>query len=142
MSKTRYVGDRMKFEVKYSQEDDDKLNAYLESILIDSVEAEREMLEKSGDRLKALVEIELNKIRRSVTKRYKDRPAMADDVRKNIRTGKWGHKYVRVSGGKKTGTLWHLVNDGTLHTHGTHFMDKALQNMDKDIDKIWDETLK
>lgn len=132
----------MKFEIKYSEEDGDKLNAFIESLAIEAGETETTMLQKGGDKLKGLVETELNKLRRSVGKRYKGRPAMADDVRRNIRTNKWGQKSVRISGGKKTGTLWHIVNDGTLHTRGTHFMDKALQNMDKDIDKIWDETLK
>lgn len=124
------------------KEDGDNLGAFLSGIEIESVEIEKQMLKKSGEKAKELAVAELNKHRRVVEKRYKGRPAMADDVKVNIRTNKWGEKYVRVGGSKKTGTLWHLVNDGNLHSTPTHFMDNALNRLDGSIDEIWDETMK
>lgn len=124
------------------KEDEDQLDVYLHGIELNSEQIEKEILKESGEWLRAIVVMELNKIRRVTQTRYKGRPAMADDVSLSIKTDKWGRRYARVSGGRKTGTLWHIVNDGTLHSGPTHFIDKALSTMDKDIDKIWDEIMR
>jgi len=123
-------------------ESDDGLQVYLNDIVKDAEKTERQMLEEAGDQLKEYIVANLNKHRRVLAVRYKGRPAMADDVKRTIRTNKWGEKYVSVRGGKMTGTLWHLVNDGTLHTRGTHFMDGALARMDGSIDKLWDKIMR
>lgn len=123
-------------------ESDDGLQVYLNDIVKDAEKTERQMLEEAGDQLKEYIEANLNKHRRVLAVRYKGRPAMADDVKRTIRTNKWGEKYVSVRGGKKTGTLWHLVNDGTLHTKGIHFMDGALARMDGSIDRLWDKIMR
>lgn len=123
-------------------EDDDKLQVYLSEIIQDGERSEKEMLKETGEKLKGFIEQNLNVHRRTLAVRYKGRQAMADDVKLSIRTNPGGVKYARLSGGKMTGTLWHLVNDGTLHTNGTHFMDGALARLDGDIEKVWDKILK
>lgn len=130
----------MGYNVTFKQEDEDKLNVFLDSIKIESAEIERNMLEESGDRLKKIVIAELSKHRRMLSKRY--RVALVDDVTRTIRTNKWGEKYVSVRGGRATGTLWHIVNDGNLHSRALHFMDAALNKLDNTIDSIWDKTMK
>lgn len=130
----------MGFNVTF--EDDQGLQMYLTQIQKEAEMAREEMLRKSGDILREFVVAELNKHRRPLAVRYKGRPAMADDVKRTIKTNKWGEKYVSVRGGKMTGTLWHLVNDGNLHSTPTHFMDNAIAKFDREIDKIWDEVMK
>ena len=125
----------MGFNVTF--EDDDGLQIYLSQIAKDAEKTEREMLEEAGDQLREYVVANLNKHRRSLKKRY--RVAMADDVKRTIRTNKWGRKYVSVRGGKKTGTLWHIVNDGHLHSIGIHFMDGALARLDGTMDELWNK---
>lgn len=131
----------MGFKVNYD-ENKDGLEVFLNGIQLESEKVEREMLRKSGDKVRELIVAELNKHKRVLAVRYKGRPALADDVSRTIRTSKWGDRYVRVGGGRRTGTLWHLVNDGTLHSSATHFMDRALAKLDGDIDKMWDKTMR
>lgn len=132
----------MALKVIYKESDVDSFNIFLRSIEFESEEIEKKMLKEAGEEVKISIVKELNRHRRVLGKRYEGRPAMADDVKVSIRTGKWGDRYVRVMGGKRTGTLWHLVNDGTLHTQGTHFMDRALARLDGDIDEIWDKAMR
>lgn len=127
----------MGFQIDYREHNQDTLEAYLSSIIQDSEKTEKEMLEEAAEQVKQLVVANLNKHRRALAVRYKGRPAMADDVK--IRKTKGSAK---IQGGKMTGTLWHLVNDGTLHTIGTHFMDGALTQLDGNIDKLWDKVMK
>ena len=132
----------MAFNMDYKESQGDTLEVYLSSIEKDSELTEKEMLAQAGERVKELVVSNLNKHRRSLAVRYKGRPAMADDVKIYNRTEKWGEKSVKVMGGKMTGTLWHLVNDGNLHSSPTHFIDNALTKLDGDIDRIWDKVIK
>lgn len=132
----------MGFKVDYREHDEDTLEAFLSSIEKDGGRTEKEMLVEASEKVKEYVVANLNRHRRAIAIRYKGRPAMADDVKTSIRTGAWGHKYARVMGGKMTGTLWHLVNDGHLHAMGTHFMDGALARLDGDIDKLWDKIMR
>lgn len=72
---------------------------------------------------------------------------MADDVQTRTTRDNFGQPIVKVSGGKKTGTLWHIVNDGSYNirvgkrNRATHFMDSALRETDSQIDTIIDEEL-
>ena len=67
---------------------------------------------------------------------------MADDV--VIKTGKdkYGYRYAKVGGGKRTGTLWHIVNDGNYKNNATHFMDNALSEVNGEIELILDQELR
>ena len=71
----------------------------------------------------------------------KKRPHMMDDVEFVIKTSNKGERYVSVRGGKKTGKLWHLVNDGHVAQDGTvvsgvRFVELAVQQSEKEIDDI------
>lgn len=132
----------MGLKVDYTEKDGESFDVFLKEITADSEQAERDMLREAGEQVKEYVVANLNRHRRALTVRYKGRPAMADDVKISIRKDKWGGSYARVMGGKRTGTLWHLVNDGNLHSTPTHFMDEALNKLDSDIDNIWDEVVK
>ncbi|HBT17792.1 MAG TPA: hypothetical protein DEB05_12655 [Firmicutes bacterium] len=129
----------MGFEISYREHNEDTLESYLNGIVKDTEKTEKEMLTEAGNRVKEYIVESLNKHRRALAVRYKGRPAMADDVKVSVRTDKYGEKYARVSGGKKTGTLWHLVNDGNLYSQPTHFMDEAMNKLDDNIDDIWEE---
>lgn len=67
---------------------------------------------------------------------------MSDDV--VIKTGKdkYGYRYAKVSGGKQTGTLWHIVNDGTYKNRATHFMDNAINETKDEIEITIDDELR
>ncbi len=67
---------------------------------------------------------------------------MCSDV--TIRTGKdkYGYPYAKVGGGKKTGTKWHLVNDGTYRSKATHFMDNAIKDSETEVARMIDTELK
>jgi len=125
----------------YQEKSPDTFEVFLKGIITDSEEAERKMLKKAGELVKKYVVENLNKHRRNIAKRYKGRPAMADDVRISTRKDKFGDLAVKVHGGPRTGSLWHLVNDGTLHARPTHFMDDALKKLDEDIDDIWGQVM-
>ena len=76
----------------------------------------------------------------------KNMPHMKDDVEYKIKTSSKGERYVSVGGGKKTGKLWHLVNDGHVAEDGTvvvgkHFIEAAMAQSDKEIDSIIDSFL-
>lgn len=131
----------MSFKMIYQEKSPDTFEVFLRGIVVDSEEAERKMLKKAGEQVKKYVVANLNKHRRTIAKRYKGRPAMADDVRISTRKDRFGDLAVKVHGGPRTGTLWHLVNDGTLHARPTHFMDDALKSLDEDIDDIWDQVM-
>lgn len=67
---------------------------------------------------------------------------MSDDV--VIKTGKdkYGYHYAKVGGGKHTGTIWHIVNDGTYKNKATHFMDNAIKESENEIASIIDQELR
>lgn len=127
----------MGFKVDYREHNEDALETYLSSIVSDAEKTEKEMLQEASVKVKELVVASLNKHKRTLAARYKGRPAMADDVKINKSKG-----IAKIQGGKMTGTLWHLVNDGNLHSTPTHFMDEALSRLDGSIDKVWDEVVK
>lgn len=121
------------------KDDIDELDIYLSGITDDSEELGLKILKSASEKVKDTIVANLNKHRRVLATRYKGRPAMADDVKVSVRTDKYGEKYAKVMGGSKTGTLWHIVNDGNLHSRATHFMDSAMKELDGDIDDIWKE---
>lgn len=67
---------------------------------------------------------------------------MADDV--VIKRGKdrYGYRYAKVGGGKQTGTLWHIVNDGTYKNTATHFMDQVIQDTSSEVEGVIDQELR
>ena len=80
---------------------------------------------------------------RSAKVKKKRIPHMKDDVEYELKTSRTGERYVSIRGGKKTGKLWHLVNDGHVAEDGTvvsgnHFIDKAVSQSEKEIESIVD----
>ena len=132
----------MGFRIEHNKSEESSLNIYIEDIAKDTEKSEKEASKQAGEELKAKVETNLQRHKRSVKKRYKDRPAFCDDVKLSIRKNKKRKMTATVLGGRAIGTLWHIVNDGTLHTRGIHFLDKALAEMDKEADSILDKVLK
>lgn len=118
-----------------TSKDIDTLDVFLTGINNDTEELGIRMLKLAGEKAKELVVANLEKHRRVLAVRH--RPALADDVKLSIKTDKFGEKYAKVMGGKKTGTLWHIVNDGNLHSKPTHFLDDALKSLDGEIDELW-----
>lgn len=135
----------MGFDWRY--EDSDKLEVFLGNLETDCQQAGERIQKKSGEIIKAKMVSQLNRIRTSYTapSRSNKNPSpykhMADDV--TIRTVKdgWGDTVVKVSGGKKTGTLWHIVNDGTYRSRATHFMDKGMAEAEPEVLAIIDAEL-
>lgn len=131
--------DLMGFKVKYNEESpQDGLEVMLKDIQVSAEVTEREMLKLAGNRAKEEVEKQLNHIKRADANRY-GRPALADDVKLSIRKNNWGELTAQIKGGKKTGTLWHLVNEGNLYSRPTFFLDAAIRNLDNAIDGIWEK---
>lgn len=117
------------------KENGDTIEMFLKGIQTDSEELGLNLLKLAGEKAKQLVIANLNKHRRALAVRH--RPALADDVKLSIRKDKFGERYAQVSGGKRTGTLWHIVNDGNLYSRPTHFLDNAMQKLDEAIDEAW-----
>jgi len=79
-------------------------------------------------------------------KRYghQERPHMADDVVVSNKQHLDGETTRTVGGGKKTGTLWHLVEYGTIRNHykAKHFMENSVSETETATDKIFDEEIR
>lgn len=72
---------------------------------------------------------------------------MKEDIK--VKTGsKNGVAHVIINGGKKTGYKWHLVNDGTRdsdgqrRTQGIHFIEKALNKSEAQVESLIDELIR
>lgn len=115
---------------------DDSVN--LQTIINASDEAGDKIMKKCATVIKCRVVSNLNKLRTSqITHTH-----MADDVVIKIGKDKYGYRYAKVCGGPKTGTLWHIVNDGTYKNKATHFMDDAISATEKEIEEIIDQELR
>lgn len=135
----------MSFDFKYEKNTDgDNMEVFLQQIVKDAQLTEKEILREAGKKAEEEVVRNLSRIKRGLYDsrgRRVDRdgrPALADDVKLSVRKNKWGELTAQIKGGKNTGTLWHIVNDGNLYSTPTFFLDGALNNLDKAIDNIWD----
>lgn len=127
----------MPYQIKF--EDSDKMGAFLGQITTACEKTEKIILKESGQAIKRHVVDNLSAIR---SKDNEDGHIhMADDVVVSTRKDEFGYNVVRVHGGKNTGTLWHLVNDGTYKTQATHFMDNAMESAEAEIEAIIDREL-
>lgn len=128
----------MGFSMKYH--DAETVSVYLKDIENVVRDSGVSLLSEAGDIVKRNMQLHLNHIRTDNSDiNYKH---MADDVIKRTITDKYGDKIVRVRGGQATGTLWHIVNDGTYRTRATHFMDYAMDYADVEIERLIDQELK
>lgn len=111
------------------------LEVYLTEIEKDGETTQNEMLKRAGERTRELVIASL--IRHKRVLKTRTNVSLSDDVKLSIRTNKDGDKVAKIHGGKSTGTLWHIVNDGAYRTKALHFMDSVVAELDKEIDKMW-----
>lgn len=93
-------------------------------------------LKESANIVKKEAQNKLESIKTNLTKVH-----MYQDVHATTTTDKYGKKVAKVGGGKATGTLWHLVNDGTYKSKPTHFMDNTLSATESEIEKLLDKEM-
>ena len=135
----------MSISMRY--EDTDKLEVFLGKLETDCKAAGEEISRKSAEVIKARMVDQLSKLKTNTNTRSRSRKDslnykhMADDVQIRTVKDEFGGSVVKVQGGKKTGTLWHLVNDGTYRSNATHFMDKGIHEAEAEVEKIIDEGL-
>lgn len=115
---------------------EDSIN--LQTLINASDEAGERIMKQCASVLKVRVVGKLNSIRTQQT----DHAHMADDVVIKIGKDKYGYRYAKVGGGKQTGTLWHIVNDGTYKNNATHFMDNVISESENEIQAIIDQELR
>ena len=129
------------------QKDADKLEAFLDDISIAAEKAKDKVLRAGGKKAKEAViryAPRDTNVSLSGKRRNEGRVRLADDVSARlVYDSKFGGKRMLVGGGKKTGTIWHLVNDGGYKNRKpTHFVDKAASDLDGVLDQFIDEALK
>lgn len=85
-------------------------------------------IDEYGELAKKTAERELFRLKRQGKLPIKRGEHMHQDVviSKSKKKGR-----VTVGGGKITGTLWHLVDEGTYRMSATHFIDKILNVLDQ-----------
>jgi len=116
------------------------LENFLDDTVLATEAAKNKFLKKAAKDTKSAV---LKHIPRTVGKRLHSREVrLVDDVQARLVKDKiFGGERVRVRGGKHTGTLWHIVNNGTYRSKATHFMDKAIADVEAGLDANLDIAL-
>ena len=138
----------MAFKFKVRDTATDTLEIFLESITTDVETVKKQTLKKSGEAIKKEVIKALPRTSKQFNQRsyggeyhYSEHIHMQDDVKVILdMQGLYGDQ-VRVRGGKHTGTLWHLLNDGTSVAKATHFMDTAQDNAQPKIEQIFENEM-
>lgn len=117
-------------------EDTVDLSSWLKQIELDTGEYGIEVIDELGDITKKEAEKELKAIERK-DKMYDNRTVhMYQDV---VKTKQKKGLVAVVKGGKETGTIWHIVNDGTYRSRPHHFIDRVLNSVEGQIDKVLDK---
>ena len=110
--------------------------AWITGIVGDSEEVCIEVVDALGDLAVKESISELKRIQRKGKLPKARGVHMYQDVRK-VKSVKYG--YVSVGGGKKTATLWHIVNDGTYRSKAHHFMERVINKLDAEAERIFHE---
>ncbi len=63
---------------------------------------------------------------------------MANDIKTSVKDND-GEVVAIVRGGKYTGYKWHLVNNGTVDSKATHFIDNALKASENEFNDLIDK---
>lgn len=121
------------------QDESDKLEVFLGKFEIGCKMAGEAIQREAAKVIKARVVGQLNRIR--IKTNRADYRHMADDVQIRTVKDRFGETTTRVQGGAKTGTKWHLVNDGTYRSKATHFMDRALKEAETELQSVIDKEL-
>ena len=132
----------MGFKIDYKDKNSDNLALFLADIQNGCEKTETKVLEIMKVKAKKIVIAELRKIKRHSQISPKRLKHMCEDVKSSIKKDSFGYKGLKVNGGKKTGTLWHIVNNGTYRTQGTHFMDRAMESINIETENVVDSVMK
>lgn len=116
-----------------------KLEEWLKSLGEDAKEAVEEVAEEVTEAATPAIIAELQAVHDSGYNIgglvEKHPPLFSDVVKKNLKKkGYW-----QIKGGKATGKLWHIVNDGTYRTRPRRFMLPAMDAADGAIDSAWEK---
>lgn len=102
-------------------------------------------IQKIAKIVKRNVEVSLQKIGESEAKSNYDGSTpyihMKNDVKTSVKDDKEGTVYAIIRGGKYTAYKWHLVNNGTVNTKATHFIDNALKQSETEANALVDEMI-
>ena len=117
-----------------------KLENYLGGTVLEVEAAKDRFLTDAKDKSKKAV---LHHIpHTSGKRRHAHRKPMHKDVQAQLVPDKiYGGKRVRVRGGRATGSIWHILNNGRHGAVGTHFMDKAISDIEAGLDPLLDAAL-
>lgn len=136
--------------IRLSYKDSNEITGIVDDILEDLELTKEEVLKLMSPRLKRIAIEETRKIKRikNIQQHTKNKKGerrrtkhLYQDIVVTIKKDEFGEKVLRVGGGWSTGTLWHLVNDGTYRTQPTHFMDKIIKKAEKEFDEILGQAL-
>jgi HK97 gp10 family phage protein len=67
---------------------------------------------------------------------------MKDDIKVSVKDDQEGSVFAIIRGGKYTGYKWHLVNNGTVKSRATHFIDIAMNKSENEVNQIIDEMIR
>lgn len=136
--------------IKLSYQDSNEITGVVDDILKDLKITKEQALKLMRPRIKRIAVDELRKIRRikNIQKhRYRENGErrrnvhLYQDVITKITKDEYGDQILKVGGGSRTGTLWHIVNDGTYKTQATHFMDRIIEKAEKEFDDLIQQQL-
>ena len=133
----------MKIKLRHVQSDsiDVVLGDLIETCKSVGLNAQKE----SAKAVKKAIIKNLNNIKSDDQKQMKH---MCEDVHIKTTQDEYGDVVVKVQGGKATGTLWHIVNDGSYNkrygkrNRATHFMDISLNEVEQEIESAIDEAMR
>jgi len=119
--------------------DGDKLDVYLDKIVNATEKGKNKYLDLAKNETKKAIVRHMPK-----SKKPRRNVRMINDVYAGKQEDKeYGGKRAIVRGKQTTGRLWHLVNDGGWkNRQPTHFMDKAISDVDAMRDSLIDKALK
>ena len=120
--------------------DSDKLEDFLGGTVLSVEEAKNQFLKNAANKTKAAVH---RHIPRSMGKRrHTGRKPLHQDIQAGLVDDKvYGGKRARVRGGRHTGPLWHIVDQGTRRSRGRNFMSKAMADVEGGLDAALDIAL-
>lgn len=120
-------------------EESENIEVWLTNIETQTSEVAIETAQEIGELVKKDAIAQLKHIERAGALPEKRVLHTYQDVKKT-HSKKYG--YIAIGGGGLTGTLWHIINDGTYRSRATHFIDAVLANLDGKADEVFEKTFK
>lgn len=124
--------------------------AHMDEIRADFESAGKNVEKTEQSIVKRMAEVTADAVRRRLGRDtgrrsgHKHRTHMADDVEVGRAKKLDGDLTRVVRGGRETGTLWHLVEYGTVNNNrnAKHFIERSLEDVEEVTDKIFDEEIR